>query len=46
MAAALYDAEMPGGTIRFAEFFHVENGEIQALRMVYDATGYRARGGR
>jgi hypothetical protein len=28
-AATLYDAEMPGGTVRFAEFFHVEDGKIQ-----------------
>jgi ketosteroid isomerase-like protein len=45
-AATLYDAEMPGGTVRFAEFFRVEDGKIQTLRLVYDATEYRARGGR
>jgi len=45
-AATLYDAEMPGGTVRFAEFFHVEDGTIQTLRLVYDAAEYRARGGR
>jgi ketosteroid isomerase-like protein len=45
-AATLYDAEMPGGTVRFAEFFHVEDGKIQTLRLLYDATEYRARGGR
>jgi len=44
--ATLYDAEMPGGTVRFAEFFHVEDGKIQTLRLLYDATEYRARGGR
>jgi hypothetical protein len=38
MAATLYDAGMPGGTVRFAEFFHVENGMVQTLRLVYDAT--------
>ncbi|MHB1928348.1 MAG: nuclear transport factor 2 family protein [Acidimicrobiales bacterium] len=46
MAAALYDAEMPGGTVRFAEFFHIDGGKIRSLRLLYDATEYRARGGR
>lgn len=45
-AAALYDAQMPGGTVRFAEFFQVAGGKIQSLRLLYDATEYRARGGR
>ncbi|MGH9106703.1 MAG: nuclear transport factor 2 family protein [Acidimicrobiales bacterium] len=45
-AAALYDAEMPGGTVRFAEFFAVADGKIGSLRLLYDATEYRARGGR
>ena len=46
MAAALYDAEMPGGTVRFAEFFQVADGRIRSLRLLYDAGTYRARGGR
>ena len=46
MAATLYDGEMPGGAVRFAEFFHVEDGTIQSLRLLYDAAEYRARGGR
>ena len=45
-AATLYDAEMSGGTVRFAEFFHVKDGKIQTLKLLYDATEYRARGGR
>jgi hypothetical protein len=45
-AAALYDADMPGGTVRFAEFFEVAKDRIQSLRLVYDAIEYRARGGR
>ena len=45
-AAALYDAEMPGGAVRFAEFFQVAEGRIQSLRLLYDAGEYRARGGR
>ena len=43
--AALYDAELPGGAVRFAEFFEVEDGRIRSLRLLYDATEYRARGG-
>lgn len=45
-AATLYDAEMPGGPVRFAEFFQVESGRIQSLRLLYDAALYRERGGR
>ncbi len=45
-AATLYDAEMPGGTVRFAEFFQTADGKIQSLRLLYDAHEYRARGGR
>lgn len=44
-AAALYDADLPGGTVRFAEFFEIEAGLIRSLRLLYDATEYRARGG-
>jgi ketosteroid isomerase-like protein len=45
-AAVLYDAEMPGGSVRFAEFFRAADGKIQSLRLLFDATAYRARGGR
>jgi hypothetical protein len=45
-AAALYDADLPNGTMRFAEFFHVDGGRIQAIILVYDAAQYRALGGR
>lgn len=45
-AAVLYDAVMPGGTVRFAEFFGIAGGQIQTLRLLYDASEYRARGGR
>lgn len=44
--ATLYDARMPGGTVRFAEFFRIEDGKIQSLRLLYDPAEYRARGGR
>lgn len=43
--ATLYDAEMPGGRVRFAEFFEVAGGRIESIRLLYDATEYRARGG-
>jgi hypothetical protein len=45
-AAILYDAEMPGGIVRFSEFFSMAGGQIQTLRLLYDATEYRGRGGR
>lgn len=45
-AAVLYDAELPGGTVRFAEFFRITDGKIRALKLHYDAPEYRARGGR
>lgn len=45
-AAVLYDAEIPGGSMRFAEFFRVEHGRIASIRLLYDAGQYRALGGR
>lgn len=45
-ASALYDAQLPGGTVRFAEFFRIADGRIVSLRLLYDAGEYRARGGR
>jgi hypothetical protein len=45
-AAVLYDANLPEGTMRFAEFFHVADGRIQSIKLLYDATQYRALGGR
>ncbi|MHB2024096.1 MAG: nuclear transport factor 2 family protein [Mycobacteriales bacterium] len=45
-AATLYDAELPGGTVRFAEFFEIDAGKIRSLRLLYDASEYRAKGGR
>ena len=42
-AATLYDAELPGGTVRFAEFFTLADDCIQSLRLHYDATEYRAK---
>ena len=45
-AAALYDAQLPGGTVRFAEFFRIADGRIRTLRLLYDAAEYRSKGGR
>ncbi|MDP9693784.1 UNVERIFIED_ORG: ketosteroid isomerase-like protein [Arthrobacter globiformis] len=45
-SAILYDARMPGGTVRFAEFFTISDGKITALRLHYDAAGYTQKGGR
>lgn len=44
--AALYDAAMPEGRMRFAEFFQVSEGRIHAIRLLYDPNQYRALGGR
>ena len=46
LAAVLYDAEIPGGSMRFAEFFRVENGRIASIKLLYDAGQYVALGGR
>ena len=45
-SAILYDAQMPGGTVRFAEFFSISDGKITALRLHYDAADYTQKGGR
>lgn len=44
--AALYDARLPGGTVRFAEFFRIEGERIRSLRLLYDAGDYTTKGGR
>jgi ketosteroid isomerase-like protein len=45
-AAVLYEAEIPGGAMRFAEFFRVQGGRIGSIKLLYDAAQYRALGGR
>lgn len=45
-SAVLYDAELPGGVMRFAEFFEIADGRIRSDRLLYDAAQYRALGGR
>ncbi|MCC9198224.1 hypothetical protein QNO08_05800 [Arthrobacter sp. zg-Y820] len=45
-SAVLYDADMPGGTVRFAEFFTFGDGVISTLNLHYDGPDYIAKGGR
>ena len=45
-AAVLYDADLPGGTLRFAEFFRVDGGQIASIKLLYDPGRYTAFGGR
>ena len=42
-AAFLYDCDVsqPAGTFRFAEFLRVDNGKIQEVKLVFDATEFR-----
>lgn len=44
--AVIYDAVIPQGKMRFAEFFRVEGGRIRSLTLLYDANQYRSLGGR
>jgi SnoaL-like domain len=45
-AAVLYDADLPGGTLRFAEFFRFGGGQIASITLLYDPGRYTAFGGR
>ena len=45
-AAMLYDADLPGGTLRFAEFFRFDGGQIASIKLLYDPGRYTAFGGR
>lgn len=45
-AAVLYDAEMPGGAVRFSEYFELEGDRIRELRIQYNAADYLGKGGR
>jgi hypothetical protein len=45
-AAVLYDADLPGGTLRFAEFFQFGGGQIASIKLLYDPGRYTAFGGR
>lgn len=44
-AAVMYDAELPGGVVRFAEFFELDGDKIRELRIQYNPTDYLAKGG-
>jgi hypothetical protein len=41
-AAVLYDADLPGGTLRFAEFFRFDGAQIASARPGW-RTGHRGR---
>lgn len=45
-SAVLYDAGLPGGTVRFAEFFTVAQDRIATLHLHYDGPDYIKKGGR
>ena len=45
-AAVLYDADLPGGARRFAEFFRFGGGKIASIKLLYDPARYTAFGGR
>lgn len=45
-SAILYDARMPAGFVRLAEFFRFDNGKISTLRIHYDPADYARQGGR
>lgn len=45
-SATLYDARLPGGMARMAEFFSISDGKIAALRIHYDPADYTLKGGR
>lgn len=44
-AAACYDAELPEGTCRFAEFFEIDAGMVTTLRLLFDPKCYLEAGG-
>jgi hypothetical protein len=44
-SAVFYDAHLPRGIVRFAEFFTFADGKIQRLRLQYDPADYLAKGG-
>lgn len=45
-SAVLYDAAMPGGTVRFSEFFTFDDDVIASLNLHYDGQEYLAKGGK
>jgi hypothetical protein len=45
-AAVLYDADLPGDTLRFTEFFRFGGGKISSIKLLHDPGRYTALGGR
>ena len=45
-AAVPYDADLPRGTLRFAEFFRFGGRQIASIKLLYDPARYTALGGR
>ena len=45
-SAVLYDAAMPAGIVRFAEFFTYDGAVIDTLILHYDGQDYISKGGR
>jgi hypothetical protein len=45
-AAVLYDASLPAGVVRFAEFFRFSEATISELQIHFNGPDYLAKGGR
>ena len=45
-SAVLYDAVLPDGVVRFAEFFTYDDSIIDTLTLHYDGQDYLSKGGR
>jgi hypothetical protein len=45
-SAVLYEAVLPGGSVRFAEFFTFQDDVIARLFLHYDGPDYLSKGGR
>ena len=41
----MYDCDLPGGRVRFAEFFRIAEGRIQAITLLFDADRFQRLGG-
>ncbi len=46
LATALHDAELPRGTVHFAEIFEVADGTIRSLQLPFDPSASAAAGSR
>jgi hypothetical protein len=44
-AAAIYDCDLPGGRVRFAEFFRIAGDRIQAITLLFDADRFQRLSG-